>query len=243
MRGVLTDGAGGLRSLLIATANAHDSTLIGGLIEAVVVDRPPAEEHLCLDKGFDTPAAIGAGYEPHIRPIGEEARPTDPATGHQPRRWVVERTLGWLSPCRGLLVRNEKKAENYLGMTELACAMQWWRRLCRLHGEPVSGKVPSSNASKMDPLYLICRLYQLGFAAARFIRALGYGHGPTLAIGLVRHGDHVFRLDGLCGRKLRLVCPAHCCGSAGGHIPLCRNSLLVVPHNYHPSFVPVAPIA
>jgi putative transposase len=140
---VLTDGAGGPLSILVAPANAHDSTLIGGLIEAVVVARPPVEEHLCLDKGFDTPSAeaavVGAGYEPHIRRIGEETKPADPATGHKPRRWVVERTIGWLSRCRGLLVRYEKKAENYLGLTALACGLLWWRKLCRLHGEPVSG--------------------------------------------------------------------------------------------------------
>ena len=63
----------------------------------------------------------------------------DPATGRRPRRWVVERTIGWLNKCRGLLVRYEKKAENYLGMTELACCLIWWRRLCWLHDEPVSG--------------------------------------------------------------------------------------------------------
>lgn len=127
----------------MAPANAHDSTLIGGIIEAVVVDRPPVEEHLCLDKGFDTEAAeeavIGAGYDPHIRRIGEEHRPSDRAKGHRPRRWVVERTIAWLNRCRALLVRYDKKAENYLGLTQLACALLWWRRLCKLCGEPVLG--------------------------------------------------------------------------------------------------------
>jgi putative transposase len=83
----------------VAPANQHDSTLIQGIIESVVVDRPAdAEEHLCLDKGFDTPAAeqavVGAGYHPHVRRIGEEAKPCDRARGHKPRRWVVERTIG-----------------------------------------------------------------------------------------------------------------------------------------------------
>jgi hypothetical protein len=140
---VLTEGGGGPPAALVAPANAHDSTLIGGVIEAVVVDRPPVVEHLCLDKGFDTPAAeaavVGAGYEPHIRRIGEETKPTDPATGHKPRRWVVERTIGRLNKCRALLVRYDKKAENYLGLTQLACALLWWRKLCKLCNEPVLG--------------------------------------------------------------------------------------------------------
>ena len=140
---MLTEGGGGPLSVLVAPANAHDSTLIGGIIEAVVVERPPVEEHLCLDKGFDTAAAeevvVGAGYDPHIRRIGEEAKPCDRSKGHKPRRWVVERAIAWLNRCRALLVRYDKKAENYVGLTQLACALLWWRRLCKLCGEPVLG--------------------------------------------------------------------------------------------------------
>jgi len=140
---VLTEGAGGPLGVTVAAANVHDSRLIGDIIESVVVERPPAEQHLCLDKGFDTPAAEqavrAAGYEPHIRRIGEEARPCDRAKGHKPRRWVVERTIGWLNRCRAVLVRYDKKAENYLGLTQLACALLWWRKLCHLCREPVLG--------------------------------------------------------------------------------------------------------
>ena len=140
---MLTEGEGGPLSVLIAPANAHDSTLIAGVIEAVVVDRPPVAEHLCLDKGFDTPAAeaavVAAGYDPHIRRIGEEHKPCDRAKGHKPRRWVVERTIAWLNRCRALLVRYDKRDENYLGLMQLACALLWWRKLCKLCDEPVLG--------------------------------------------------------------------------------------------------------
>ncbi len=40
----------------------------------------------------------------------------------RPRRWAVERTISWLDRCRRILVRWEKKAENYRAMAELACA-------------------------------------------------------------------------------------------------------------------------
>ena len=36
---------------------------------------------------------------------------------------MVERTLAWLSKCRGILVRYDKKASNYLGLLQLACAL------------------------------------------------------------------------------------------------------------------------
>lgn len=143
---MLTDGDGGPLGVMIAPANTPDCKLIEGIVESVVVERPPPEDgdqHLCLDKGFDTrdaeAAVVKAGYEPHIRRIGEEAKPCDRAKGHKPRRWVVERTIGWLNKCRALLVRYDKKGENYLGLTQFACALLWWRKLCKLCNEPVSG--------------------------------------------------------------------------------------------------------
>ena len=48
------------------------------------------------------------------------------------RRWVVERTLSWLSKGRGILVRYDKKPTNYLGLLQLACALIWYRRQRRL---------------------------------------------------------------------------------------------------------------
>ena len=51
---------------------------------------------------------------------------------HPARRWVVERTLSWLSKCRGLLVRYDKKASNFLGLLQLACGLLRYRRVWRL---------------------------------------------------------------------------------------------------------------
>lgn len=44
----------------------------------------------------------------------------------------MERTLGWLSKCRSILVRYEKKAVNYLGLIKVACILLWYRRQHRL---------------------------------------------------------------------------------------------------------------
>ena len=106
---LLVDQDGGPLGAIVAPANAHDSTLIGGVIEAVVVERPDPRrrpQNLCLDKGFDTPnaraAVAKAKYIPHIRSIGEELKAVNHAAGHKPRRWVVERTFAWLGRCRRL---------------------------------------------------------------------------------------------------------------------------------------------
>ena len=99
----------------------------------------PAEEveqHLCLDKGYDNPSGHEAvskhGYVNHIRPIGEDRRGKRLPGRRKARRWVVERTLAWLSKCRALLVRYDKHDENYLGLIQLACGLLWYRRLHRL---------------------------------------------------------------------------------------------------------------
>ena len=139
-RGVLTEADGGPLAVVVKGANVHDSLLLQDALEAVIVEPPDPREHgqhLCLDKAFsgalsDATARV-FGYEPHVRQIGEEK--LDPESGkkkHPARRWVVERTIAWLNRCRGILVRYEKKAQNYLAVVQLACALLWYRRLRRL---------------------------------------------------------------------------------------------------------------
>jgi len=121
-------------------ANVHDTTLLEATIEALVVERPEptqeAPQNLCLDKGYDNPtgrhAAAKQGDTPHLRTIGEETAIPRGTKKHKPRRWVVERTLGWLCKCRAILVRYDKNAFNYLGLIQFACALLWFRRLDRL---------------------------------------------------------------------------------------------------------------
>ena len=71
-------------------------------------------------------------YTPHIRRIGEQKAVPCGNKPPKPRRWVVERTLAWLSKCRAILVRSDKHWFNYLGLIQLACALLWFRRLHRL---------------------------------------------------------------------------------------------------------------
>jgi putative transposase len=135
----LADGEGGPLGVVIAGANAVEQKLLRATIEAIVVERPdPAEveQNLSLDTAYDNPkgreAATAGSYVPHLRRIGEEKEACDRSKGHKPRRWVVERTFAWLSKCRGLLVRYEKKDGNYLGLIQLACGLLWYRRLHRM---------------------------------------------------------------------------------------------------------------
>jgi putative transposase len=120
---------------MTAPANWHDARCLEDVLNAVVVERPVENEHLLLDKGYDNPTgretAAEFGYVLHIRTVREETRPRQPGR-RKPRRWVVERTLAWLRKCRGILVRYNKNALNYLGLLQLACALLWYRRYWRL---------------------------------------------------------------------------------------------------------------
>ncbi len=137
---LLVEADGGPLAITIAGANVPDPQLLEATIDAIVLDRPEPEpdleQHLCLDKGYDNPTGWGTcidrDYLPHIATIRDE-RPPRPKR-YRARRWIVERTLAWLSKCRGLLVRYEKKAENYLGLLKLACCLIWCRRYLRLTG-------------------------------------------------------------------------------------------------------------
>lgn len=138
-KSVIVEQDGGPLGVAIDGANVHDTKLLKRTIEAIVVERPDADQiaqHLCLDKAYDNPTGEAAcqagGYVPHIRRIGEEKLDEAGSNRHPARRWVVERTIAWLQKCRALLIRYDKKAANYLGLIQLACALLWARRLHQL---------------------------------------------------------------------------------------------------------------
>lgn len=129
-RSLLTDGDGIPLAIIIDGANRHDMKLLCATLDGIVVARPePTSEqpqHLCLDAGYDYPLCLeqvqARSYQPHIRSRGQEQQAKATIPGYRARRWVVERTHCWLNRSRRLLVRWEKKAENYLAFLHLACA-------------------------------------------------------------------------------------------------------------------------
>ena len=87
---------------------------------------------LCLDKGSDydevRELAKEFGDTAHIRSRGEEAQALKRNARFKARRWVVERTHSWLNRFRRILIRWEKKVDNYLGLLHFACAIITYRR-------------------------------------------------------------------------------------------------------------------
>jgi len=133
---LLTDGQGVPLGLVVAGANRNDFKLARATLESIPVERPAPDsatpQGLCLDKGYDydevRELAQEFGYTAHIRGRGEEAQALKRDVRRKARRWVVERTHSWLNRFRRILIRWEKKAENYVGLLHLACALITYRR-------------------------------------------------------------------------------------------------------------------
>ena len=121
--------------LVIDGANRHDSKMVEATLESIPVKRPqPTRKNpqgMCLDKGYDYDNVRGLvrefGYTAHIKARGEEARAIKRQAGFKARRWVVERTHSWMNRFRRILTRWEKKAENYLALLHLVCAVITYR--------------------------------------------------------------------------------------------------------------------
>lgn len=125
---ILTDGKGIPLSVTVDGANRHDKKLVKEMLEAIIFERPSKDDviqNICMDEGYDFPdikqLVKEYGYTAHIKSRGEENIRIE-IPGFRARRWVVERTYSWLNRFRRLLIRWEKKIENYLAMLHLACA-------------------------------------------------------------------------------------------------------------------------
>ena len=130
-RSVLTEGHGIPIAVEIEGANRHAMKLTRSTLSGIVVDRPePTEakpQGMCLDKGYDYDEVRDIlhdfGFTAHICSRGEEARAIKREAGFKARRWVVERAHSWMNRFRRLLVRWEKKPQNYLALLHFACGL------------------------------------------------------------------------------------------------------------------------
>ena len=130
-RSLLTEGIP--IGVVVDGANQVDFKMARETIESIPVERPDptrsAPQGLCLDKGYDYSEVRALVEEfqftPLIRCRGEEAKAIK--KGDKARRWVVERTHGWMNRFRRILVRWEKRADTYLAMVHFSCALITWK--------------------------------------------------------------------------------------------------------------------
>lgn len=116
-------------------ANRNDMKLVRETFESIPVERPkPTREQpqgMCMDKGYDYNEVRDIvdefGFTAHIRSRGEEMKELKRNARTKARRWVVERTHSWMNRFRGILIRWNKKPENYIAMLHFAFAVITYR--------------------------------------------------------------------------------------------------------------------
>lgn len=129
---ILVDQGGAPLAIHITGANEHDKWSVDDLVIHIVIKRPYSDQHFCADKGYDYEDVHQfvdkSGYQSHIKHRRRRNEPKEdecPIPGEKTypaRRWVVERTLGWLAKRRSIKIRWCKKPQNWLAFLKLASA-------------------------------------------------------------------------------------------------------------------------
>ena len=131
----MTEAKGLPIGLAIASANRHDSQLVRATLESIPIRRPKPTrkkpQHLYVDKAYFGDPVLEIlkefRYTAHVPPRGVEAQELKRRTRHKVRRWVVERTHSWMNRFRRMVIRWEKKPENYFALLHLVCALISYR--------------------------------------------------------------------------------------------------------------------
>ncbi len=123
--------------MICTPANVHDSNALTDVVDAIKPIRKarflgrgrrkrPIKLH--ADKGYDYPRCRRAlrqrGITPRIARRGVES---GERLGRH--RWVVERTLAWISQFRRLVIRYERRLDMHKAFLHLGCALICWNFL------------------------------------------------------------------------------------------------------------------
>ena len=130
----MVDRAGVPLAALLTGANRHDSVVCAELLDAIPpIKQPngrrrkrPAKLH--ADKGYDYPRCRAALRRRHIR-VRIARKGIDSSQRLGRHRWVVERTLAWLSRFRRLTVRYERRADIHHAFLALGCCLICFKAL------------------------------------------------------------------------------------------------------------------
>lgn len=129
------DGRGVPLSIVVTGANRHDVSQLVKVLQGKIVE-PIMEaelENLCADAGYSSKAPreamVAAGYQPHVRPRGEEKKEKRKNPLFKARRWVVEVSHSWFNRFRKLTIRYEKLDATHLALTHLAAAIIALRKI------------------------------------------------------------------------------------------------------------------
>jgi transposase len=124
----IADGSSLPLAVHAASASPHEVTLVGETLSERFVEDCPSK--LVGHRAYDSDALdaqLGAEGIEMIAPHRRRRKQPKTQDGRKLRRyksrWKVERLFAWLGNFRRLVVRYERRAENYLGFVHLGCVV------------------------------------------------------------------------------------------------------------------------
>ena len=123
---VLADASGLPLGVHAASASGHEVTLVEATLAASCAEEEP--KRLIGDRAYDSDpldeSLAERGIEmiaPHRRNRKKTKTQDSRKLRRYKRRWKIERLFAWVGNFRRLVVRYERRAENYLGFVKLGC--------------------------------------------------------------------------------------------------------------------------
>jgi transposase len=125
---LLVDGRGLPLSAMTVSANVAEVNTVETLLDLQVAGGHP--ERLIYDRAVDADwlrySLQSRGIEmicPHRRGRKRPALQDGRSLRRYRHRWIIERSISWLSNCRRLLIRHEYHAHLFEGFVFLACLL------------------------------------------------------------------------------------------------------------------------
>ena len=117
--------------VVVSPASVQDRDMIAPLL-AVVCKQLPSLKRAMADGGYQGPATAASVEAMAGIPL-EIVKLSDAAKGFKviPKRWIVERTFGWLGRCRRLAKDFENLTRSHAAFIVLAMIRLMMRRIAR----------------------------------------------------------------------------------------------------------------
>lgn len=124
---LLVDKKGAPLFVDIAAANVHDSNLLKPII--ATLRKSKHKRTLAADSAFDAKFLYDLCNQKNITlDAATNSRRSKNKSEHKPKaRWIVERTLGWLSWLQGLKTCWAKSKISHLAFLQIACSIQLFK--------------------------------------------------------------------------------------------------------------------
>lgn len=132
-RSIIVDKNGVAIGCALGGGNQHDSKLFEASIRSIpTCIKQPFNKEMHLDSAYDSKSIrvvlFNYGYVPKITKNKRNSKMPVPVKTEK-KRWVVESAHSWMNRFRRLLIRFEKRAENYLALMQFALSITTCRKI------------------------------------------------------------------------------------------------------------------